>query len=70
VNRDGAELWRFLAVRPVVSSGTNGSGVELRFVSFCGKRVLYRVHVPILNVKYDSDACGPYRDWQNEEGMI
>jgi Cu2+-containing amine oxidase len=21
-------------------------------------------------VKYDGDACGPYRDWQNQEGMI
>jgi hypothetical protein len=32
--------------------------------------VLYRAHVPILNVKYDGDACGPYRDWQYEEGQI
>jgi Copper amine oxidase, enzyme domain len=63
-------LWRFLAVRPAASSGTNGSGIELRYVDYRGKRVLYRAHVPILNVKYDRDACGPYRDWQNEEGMI
>jgi len=39
-------------------------------VDYKGKRVLYRGHVPILNVKYDGDACGPYRDWQNEESMI
>jgi hypothetical protein len=32
--------------------------------------VLYRAHVPILNVKYGGNACGPYRDWQNQEGMI
>jgi Cu2+-containing amine oxidase len=32
--------------------------------------VLYRGHVPILNVKYDGNACGPYRDWQYQEGMI
>jgi hypothetical protein len=63
-------LWRFLAVRPAASSGTNGSGIELRYVDYRGKRVLYRAHVPILNVKYDGDACGPYRDWQYEEGMI
>jgi hypothetical protein len=63
-------LWRFLAVRPAASSGTNGSGVELRYVDYRGKRVLWRAHVPILNVKYDNDACGPYRDWQNEEGRI
>ena len=35
-----------------------------------GKRVLRRANVPILNVRYDGDACGPYRDWQYEEGMI
>ena len=32
--------------------------------------MLYRAHVPILNVPYDGNNCGPYRDWQNEEGMI
>ena len=70
VSKGGQVLWRFLAIRPAASSGTNGSGVELRFVDYKGKRVLYRAHVPILNVKYEGDACGPYRDWQNQEGMI
>lgn len=70
VTQGGTTLWKFLLVRPAASSGTNGSGVELRFVDYRGKRVLYRAHVPILNVKYDGDACGPYRDWQNQEGMI
>lgn len=70
VTQGGKVLWRFIAIRPAASSGTNGSGVELRYVDYKGKRVLYRAHVPILNVKYDGDACGPYRDWQNEEGMI
>ncbi len=70
VSQAGQVLWKFLAVRPAASSGTNGSGIELRFVDYRGKRVLYRAHVPILNVKYDGNACGPYRDWQNEEGMI
>jgi hypothetical protein len=63
VTRNGEQLWRFLAVRPAASSGTNGSGIELRFVGYRGKRVLYRAHVPILNVKYENDACGPFRDW-------
>ncbi len=70
VTQGGTTLWRFLVVRPAASSGTNGSGIELRFVDYRGKRVLYRAHVPILNVKYNGDACGPYRDWQNQEGMI
>jgi hypothetical protein len=70
VKQGNTTIWKFLAVRPAASSGTNGSGVELRYVDYKGKRVLYRAHVPILNVKYNQDACGPYRDWQNEEGMI
>jgi hypothetical protein len=70
VSQGGQQIWRFLAVRPAASSGTNGSGVELRYVDYRRKRVLYRAHVPILNVKYDGNACGPYRDWQFQEGMI
>ena len=70
VSLGGTTIWRFLAVRPAASSGTNGSGIELRYLDYKGKRVLYRGHVPFLNVKYDGNACGPYRDWQNEEGMI
>jgi hypothetical protein len=70
VSQGGKQVWRFLVVRPAASSGTNGSGIELRYVDYRGKRVLYRAHVPILNVKYDGDACGPYRDWQYQEGMI
>ncbi len=70
VTQGGKAIWRFLLVRPSGSSGTNGSGVELRYVDYKGKRLLYRAHVPILNVKYDGNACGPYRDWQNQEGML
>lgn len=70
VTRDGETLWRLIAVRPAASSGENGSGVELRGVSYKGKRVLRRAHVPILNVRYDDNACGPFRDWQNEESRF
>lgn len=72
VTGGGQTLWRFLAVRPGASSGTNGSGIELKYVDYRGKRVLFHGHVPILNVEYGSDGqaigCGPtYRDWQNAE---
>jgi hypothetical protein len=72
VTGGGRTLWRFLATRPGASSGTNGSGIELRYVDYLGKRVLYHAHVPILNVEYGADGqaigCGPtYRDWQNSE---
>jgi hypothetical protein len=66
----GTVVWRFLLVRPAASSGTNGSGVEVRFADYRGRRVLYRGHVPILNVKYHNDGCGPYRDWQDQEGSL
>lgn len=70
VRQGGTVLWTMLVLRPAASSGTRGSGVELRNVSYKGKSVLYRAHVPILNVSYDGNRCGPYRDWQNEEGAF
>lgn len=70
VSQGGTVLWKFLVVRPTASSGTNGSGVELRYVDYRGKRLLYRAHVPILNVSYHTNACGPYLDWQWQEGML
>ena len=75
VVRAGTTLWDLIVVRPKASSGTNGSGVELRYVDRLGKRVLYRAHVPILNVEYGVDGvhtgCGPtYRDWQNSEACF
>jgi hypothetical protein len=67
----GAELWSFLALRPSASSGASSerSGIELRDVKYRGKSVLKRIHTPILNVNYDS-GCGPFRDWQYQEGMF
>ena len=70
ITRDGETLWRLVVVRPAASSGAAGSGVELRGVTYRGTRVLRRAHVPILNVRYDGNACGPYRDWQNEESRF
>ncbi|KAL5601513.1 hypothetical protein FOBRF1_009046 [Fusarium oxysporum] len=70
ITQGGRELWTLQALRPAASSGIKGSGIELRRVKYKGKTVLYRAHVPILNVEYPSggDGCGPYyRDWQNEE---
>lgn len=70
VFRHGTLLWRFLVVRPAASSGIDGSGIELRNLTYRGRPVLKRAHVPILNVLYDGNVCGPYRDWQWEEGMF
>ena len=72
VTKGGTTLWQFDVIRPAASSGTNGSGIELRGVRYRGKQVLYQAHVPILNIEYFNDGiaggCGPtYRDWQNGE---
>jgi hypothetical protein len=63
-------IWQMTIIRPSASSGTRASGVELRNVDFRGKRVFARAHAPILNVQYVNNACGPYRDWQYQEGMF
>jgi hypothetical protein len=64
-------LWEMLVIRPSASSGSSKrSGVEVRDVKYKGKSVLKRGHVPILNVQYTGGQCGPYRDWQYQEGMF
>lgn len=68
VVRGGTELWRLEVVRPRDSEPQTydkGSGVELRHVHYRGKLILWRAHVPILNVLYDDGVS--YRDWQNQE---
>ena len=66
----GSTLWEMLVIRPSASSGTRASGVEIRDVKYRGKSVLKRGHVPILNVQYVPQTCGPYRDWQYAEGFF
>jgi hypothetical protein len=46
--------------------GTNGSGLELRYVDYRGQRVLYQAHLPILNVLYNGITL-QYRDWTTSE---
>lgn len=68
VLRGGVELWNLIVVRPRASAPTHlgkGSGVELRYVTYRGRLVLWQAHVPILNVLYDDGVT--YRDWQNQE---
>jgi hypothetical protein len=67
---DGSPLWSFLVIRPSASSGTNASGVELQNVRYRGRLVLFQAHAPILNVQYDGNACGPFRDWLFEESWV
>jgi len=63
--RGEERLWDLVVVRPAGSSGSNGSGVELRLVDFQGVRALHRAHAPIANVAYAGGAAA--RTWLNEE---
>lgn len=72
VSRGGIPLWEMLVVRPSASSGNTSerSGIEVRDVKYREKSVLKRGNAPVLNVQYAANACGPYRDWQYQEGMF
>jgi hypothetical protein len=63
----GNVLWNFQVLRPAVSSGTRGSGLDLRKIRYQGKLVASQIHTPIVNVQYARNICGPYRDWQYSE---
>lgn len=67
---EGTQLWSFLAIRPSASTGAEASGIELQQVKYKGKLLLKRAHVPILNVSYDGNTCGPFRDWQYAESQF
>ena len=61
-----APIWTLDALPPNRSSGSDGSGLELRDVQYRGKTVLGRGHAPILNVDYDpGSSCNCYRDWSD-----
>ena len=72
VAQGGSPLWEMLVIRPSASSGNSfeRSGIEVRDVKYKGKSVLKRGHVPVLNVSYTGNVCGPYRDWQYQEGFF
>lgn len=67
VSREGTQLWKFTVIRPAASSGAYGSAIELKNVYYRGRKVFSQAHVPILNVQYAQNRCGPYRDWQYSE---
>lgn len=59
-------IWSMLVRRPAGSNAdgqNSGAGVEIADVFFNGRLVLKRGGMPVLNVFYDGNRCGPYRDW-------
>ena len=68
-------VWDLVVVRPSASSGTNGSGVELRFVDYRGVRVLHRAHLPIVTVEFGEEGVGTgcegtARHWAHQEAAF
>lgn len=72
LTQNSQPLWEMIVIRPSSSSGyaLERSGIEIRDVKYRGKSVLKRAHAPILNVRYEGDVCGPFRDWQYSEGYF
>ena len=65
-------VWQFCWLRPADSSGSNGSGIEIRNVSYNGHLVMKTGHVPMLNVEYIQTSCGCdcYRDWEYQQHVF
>ncbi len=62
-----APVWEFDFYRPANTTLPDGTGLEVRNVTYLGRKVFDRASVPILNVEYDAGGCGCYRDWQDSE---
>lgn len=61
--------WEMCWLRPIHSSGAEGSGLELRNVHFRGVLVMKRSHAPILFAEYRNvGTC--YRDWKDIEASM
>lgn len=61
--------WKLNVRHPscTTSVQSQGTGLELTDVYYRGRLILKRAEVPVLNVKYSGDTCGPYRDWLYSE---
>lgn len=62
-------VWRFKIRHPSCTSSVqgDGTGLELTDVYYKGRLILKRAEVPVLNVLYAGNVCGPYRDWLTSE---
>ncbi|HEX5042281.1 MAG TPA: fibronectin type III domain-containing protein [Candidatus Polarisedimenticolaceae bacterium] len=58
-------VWSFKVRHPSCTTSVqpDGTGLELTDVHHQDQLILRRAEMPVLNVRYDGDACGPFRDW-------
>jgi len=62
-------VWTMKVRHPSCTSSVqgDGTGLEITDVTFQNRLILKRGEVPVLNVLYAGNTCGPYRDWLDSE---
>ena len=62
-------VWKLKIRHPSCTTSVQGqgTGLELTDVYYRGRLILKRAEVPVLNVLYSGNTCGPYRDWLYSE---
>lgn len=62
-------VWKLNLRHPSCTDSVQGSGtgLELTDVYYNDVLILQRAEVPVLNVLYQGNTCGPYRDWLDSE---
>jgi subtilisin-like proprotein convertase family protein len=62
-------VWKLNVRHPSCTNSVqgDGTGLEITDVYYRGRLILKRGDVPVLNVLYDQNLCGPYRDWLYSE---
>ena len=67
-----APVWKFRVRHPscTVSIQTDGTGLELTDIYYQNRLILKRAEMPVLNVLYEGNTCGPYRDYLKAENCF
>lgn len=62
-------VWKMNVRHPSCTGAVqgDGTGLEITDVYYRGRLILKRGDVPVLNVVYDQNLCGPFRDWLYSE---
>jgi hypothetical protein len=62
-------VWRFTVTHPKCTTNVqpDATGLLLTEVYYQDELILERAEMPVLNVQYHANSCGPYRDWLWQE---
>jgi len=73
IKNNGATCWRFHAIRPAAAFYVDreSCGIELRNVWYSTSKGTFKIihngSIPVVNVTYKDNICGPYLDRQYQE---